>query len=422
MKHFITFGDENFEFQKLRIATEARWFDSVTIESPETIKEYLHEHELFVKNNKRGYGYWIWKPYILERKLEEIDDGDYLIFMDAGGTVLNKDFDRYEKILQEKDIITFALHEFALCKFIKMRTIKEFNLTANSKILDFPIVESGCIILKKTQFTTGFIKQWKTLCLKDNYSLVTDELFNEPQHEKFIEHRHDQSILSVLCRLNENKVHVAHGEWELYENGPFFSSRITDHGLRKYAKRFKPSLYTPKKYIIVGNAKCLIGKNLGHFIDSHDVVIRMNDGITNDNFKNDFGTRTDFRFSYKEEKFLSNKSNFYFTNSELDKLKCHDRIDPYNIQKKLDENFYKNGVKYHAMLSTGIACIIYFLNKVHEKDEVSIINFDYQKNLTHDIHYWEPSTKQYWGIDTVYNFPMEREIIRSFKNLKILEP
>ena len=40
-------------------------------------------------------------------------------------------------------------------------------------------------------------------------------------------------------------------------------------------------------------------------------------------------------------------------------------------------------------------------------------NFDHQKNLTHDLHYWD--------IDTVHNFPMEREIIRSFKRLKIIE-
>jgi len=420
MKHFITFGEENFTFQKLRLSVESKWFDSVTIENPDTIADFINEHKTFFEN-KRGYGYWIWKPYIIERKLEQINEGDYLVYLDSGGTILNKDFDRYEKILNEKDVITFALHEFELCRFLKMRVINHFDIVNNHNILSSPMVESGCIILKKSQFSVNFIKQWKELCLRDNYSLINDDLFGETQHEKFSGHRHDQSILSVICRLNEHNVHVAHGELELYENGPFFSSRITDNGIRLCAKKFKSSLYTPKRFLIIGNAKCLIGKNLGSFIDSYDVIIRMNNGITNEQFKNDVGSRTDFRFSRVSENY-DIPCNFKFGTYRLNELKGHNRIDPHAVYKKLDENFYKNGKKYNVAMSTGLGCIIYFLNQVHEKDEVSIINFDYQKKLTHDLHYWEPSYIEYWGIDTVHNFPMEREIIRSFKNLKIIEP
>ena len=71
---------------------------------------------------------------------------------------------------------------------------------------------------------------------KDNYKLVNDNLFNLNQLDTFIEHRHDQALLTVIARKYKNKVKILEGMEEVYNNGPFFHSRLTDEGPRDKAK------------------------------------------------------------------------------------------------------------------------------------------------------------------------------------------
>ena len=33
---------------------------------------------------RRGYGYWIWKPYIVSKMMSRLNDGDILVYTDAG--------------------------------------------------------------------------------------------------------------------------------------------------------------------------------------------------------------------------------------------------------------------------------------------------------------------------------------------------
>lgn len=32
----------------------------------------------------QGAGYWVWKPFIILKELEHLQDGDYLLYTDAG--------------------------------------------------------------------------------------------------------------------------------------------------------------------------------------------------------------------------------------------------------------------------------------------------------------------------------------------------
>ena len=74
--HIFSFGDGGFKYKKQLLKKEAEltgWFDEVVIHSSETIFDFLNEHRDFVKKNKRGYGYWIWKPHIILKLLEQIN-------------------------------------------------------------------------------------------------------------------------------------------------------------------------------------------------------------------------------------------------------------------------------------------------------------------------------------------------------------
>jgi len=86
-KYFISFGNKNFKNQLIRLcktAKETNWFDGVIADYPNTIEDFIKNHEGFILNNTRGYGYWIWKHYIILRKLLKMDEGNYLFYIDKG--------------------------------------------------------------------------------------------------------------------------------------------------------------------------------------------------------------------------------------------------------------------------------------------------------------------------------------------------
>jgi hypothetical protein len=243
MNYLIFFGDDGFKYKKQLLKKEAEltgWFDEIIIHSPETISDFLNEHRDFVSKNKRGYGYWIWKPYIILRLLEQINKEDTITYIDCGASILDhkkNKFDEYLNLLNNTDHPIIAFGElfndpdYSEKHFQKMKILKRFNLDDDEEFLNSGQVESGIFICKKTNFTINFFQEWLDLLLEDNYCLVDDKDDLE-QLDCFIENRHDQSIFSILCKLR--KVTILDLS-ESYGNGPFFSSRTTDEGPREFA-------------------------------------------------------------------------------------------------------------------------------------------------------------------------------------------
>jgi hypothetical protein len=259
MNYLIFFGDDGFKYKKQLLKKEAEltgWFDEIDIHSPETISDFLNEHRDFVEKNKRGYGYWIWKPYVILKLLEKINDGDIIVYLDCGASILNHKknrFDEYLNILNETDCPIISFAEIFGCPhypekyFQKMKILKRFNLDNDQEFLNSGQVESGIFICKKTDFTVNFFQEWLDLSLENNYSLVTDE-DNFEQLECFLENRHDQSIFSILCKIHNTHILYL---GESYGRGPFFSSRISDEGPRKFAPDLcrRETDHNPEKHL-----------------------------------------------------------------------------------------------------------------------------------------------------------------------------
>jgi len=238
MKYFITFGNNIFKNQILNLKQQAEstgWFDKIITETPDSINEFYQIHQNFINSNDRGYGYWIWKPYIIYKLLLNINDNDYIFYSDAGSSVLPHKYNRlleYIDILDSTDrpILTFS-SQYLEKNFQKLLTLNYFNLSNNIDFLNSYQVESGIVICKKNNFVINFIKNWLDLCIINNYKLLIDSN-GDNENEHFIEHRHDQSILSILCKINKISIICCN---EAYGSGPFFSSRLTDDLPRKFA-------------------------------------------------------------------------------------------------------------------------------------------------------------------------------------------
>lgn len=240
MNYLVFFGNDDFKYKSLLLKREAEscgWFDGIIAHTPESISEFLNQHQDFVRENKRGYGYWIWKPYIILDLLKRINDGDCVFYMDSGASIIShkKDkFDEYLKILNESErpIIAFGQQSPYMEKqFQKMTILKRFGLDHDEHFLNSGQIESGVFACKKTDFTVRFFEEWLSLMLENNYSLIDDRDSLE-QLEGFIENRHDQSVFSILCKHYQVNILALN---ETYGWGSFFSSRTSDSGPRRFA-------------------------------------------------------------------------------------------------------------------------------------------------------------------------------------------
>ncbi|OXS79111.1 hypothetical protein [Domibacillus enclensis] len=202
MKILINYSDSNFIKQQKKNSKSGMsigGFDKVVEYGPDKMsEEFKRKHGSFIESNPRGGGYWIWKPYIIWDALcNHAQDGDYVFYCDSGSLFLNtidhviNEMERADKDLFVTEV---PLLEYQWTKeecFQALDCYEEKYLYTNQ-------IQATYILIKKNKKTLKFIWDYIELC--NRYSLLND-VKNEKNNKFLISHRHDQSLLSLLCKL-----------------------------------------------------------------------------------------------------------------------------------------------------------------------------------------------------------------------------
>ena len=83
----INYADDNFtDAQKLNTWTAKHLgrASRVIEYGPKDMDEVFWESNKDILSRSRGGGYWLWKPYFIARTLRLLQEGDYLVYCDAG--------------------------------------------------------------------------------------------------------------------------------------------------------------------------------------------------------------------------------------------------------------------------------------------------------------------------------------------------
>jgi hypothetical protein len=207
--HFITFATPDympFAEANVKSALEVGGFDTVKIYTMNDIDDYFKKKNAHIFALVRGSGYWIWKPYIILKKLLEIEEGDILCYNDSKYLWL-KNIRQFENdVLTRQNIGVYenvpncGTHiEKQWSKgdaFVLMNIpFNEFgNIVRNSHQ-----VWAGYILLRKGFNPIRFVGEWLTYV--QDQRIVTDLPTKiAPNDYIFVENRHDQTILSLLCK------------------------------------------------------------------------------------------------------------------------------------------------------------------------------------------------------------------------------
>jgi len=207
MKYFITFGAgaEHYTEAVNRLinqATSLELFDKIIGYNDSYLRndiEFWNQHSTFIENNGRGYGYWLWKSYIIKKTMESMKDGDVLLYLDCGCEL---DIRKKEQIahfleLVKNEYIIGAESGQIEKKYNKMDLIIKLN-TLDEKYFDTIQHQAGAILFFVCDKTRNFVNEWYELGC--DYHNIDDTPSIEPNFDCFIDHRHDQSVFSLLTK------------------------------------------------------------------------------------------------------------------------------------------------------------------------------------------------------------------------------
>ena len=173
--------------------------DKIIEYSPGDIDEQFQKDNAELLSVKRGYGYWLWKPYFINKTLKSLNAGDYLFYCDSGAVVLNNIqllVDALEETNQDVMCFSLTLKERLYSKrdaFIILDCDSSEYYETNQRL-------GGYILMRKTSETEILCSEW--LQYATDSRIISDDpnALGEDNYYGFIENRHDQTIWSLLTK------------------------------------------------------------------------------------------------------------------------------------------------------------------------------------------------------------------------------
>jgi hypothetical protein len=217
------------------------------------VKEYNRSHldPLFCKNyhhilkEELGCGNYLWKPYIIQQALSELNDGDYLIFCDSGSKFKYGTNTQLQSFLDQHLIATID-HPRPQYQVTKRDAYVLMNLDT-VEYRDYPQRVSGFIGFKKEPLVVNFVNEWLKYCC--DIRIISDKPneCGQPNYKGFVRNHHEQTVLSLLCR----KYRIpAYGHWDKMVKRHYFLRNQDRPGkpfnqLLKKARIKKPQIKKP---------------------------------------------------------------------------------------------------------------------------------------------------------------------------------
>jgi hypothetical protein len=222
-KYLVNYSDKthkNSQIENTRSALTIGGFDEVFSFNYEDLDEEFISQNKKILSESRGAGYWMWKPYVIKKVLDKIGENDILMYSDSGISFIRNVDKTNEKLLlfELEDVHPNKRWTKRDC-FVLLGLDSEPYLSQNQLLASY-------ILMRKNNFVINFINEW--LEYAKDYRIITDSP-NEcglPNYPEFVDHRHDQSILSLLGR----KYNIKNiPDVSQFGNGRMITSQVFNH-------------------------------------------------------------------------------------------------------------------------------------------------------------------------------------------------
>lgn len=232
----INFANERFQAVQELCTKTGRYvghFSKVISYSPADIDPVFRDKYQEVLSVKRGAGLWLWKPYFIDKTLNQIEDGDYLFYCDSGAFFTRS----VRNIIRSMDsdiwVTELPLIEEQWTKplcFEKMGLESPVYKESNQ-------IQASFLCIRKSDYSMGFVREWLELCCNESLLFPEEGEDQRSSKPRFIAHREDQSLLSLLCKKEGLLPHKDPSQFGRYPEGyrqPKYLFRPNSHSGDKY--------------------------------------------------------------------------------------------------------------------------------------------------------------------------------------------
>jgi len=219
MKYFLVYNDythTKYLDKLLKSVRQYSDFEIIIFNKDDIDKDFISNNQLIL-NQRRGGGYWLWKPYIISETLKKLNDNDIIFYLDSKYYFTEEFTDLYKDIY-DTDILVWSNKPNECCWFMKnwckMDVIKKYNMY--NKVFTENVIDvwAGCICIRKTENSIKYINKWLSMCCIPED--ITDSPSIEMNHTEFREHRHDQSLLSII--VHKYNIRILYFEKKYLQN------------------------------------------------------------------------------------------------------------------------------------------------------------------------------------------------------------
>jgi len=193
-------GEVNIKNQNNLLLSAAMYqaFDVIIPYQAHHIEPEYYEKHKEILSQKRGGGYWLWKPYLILKTLNMMPENDILLYLDSAFVFRDGIYQMLERA-KTSDIILFP-NTHSNRQYVK-RTVIE-RMANNDETWRDKLQLEGLILLRNTPKARAFIAEWLKFC--EDAELLTD-VPSKNEYPDFKDHRHDQAILTMLYHKNPEK-------------------------------------------------------------------------------------------------------------------------------------------------------------------------------------------------------------------------
>jgi hypothetical protein len=226
--HLVTFATPRFYHRQFLLGLSARVngvVDTVTAWSPRKLLDAGFQKKVpDISLHERGAGFWSWKPFIIQKRLEEVSDGEIVLYCDVGRIYpfkqLDQHLDPYLRWMENhgQDIMPGIEVPWngPVSQWTKRDALVALDMDRD-RILHSSPIQASFSIWRSGPSARQFVSQWMDLCAQRR--LVSDDPspcgLNE--HTGFREHRHDQALLTLLCMKHGLRAITIGAEKPLYD-------------------------------------------------------------------------------------------------------------------------------------------------------------------------------------------------------------
>ena len=225
--HLVSYATADFEGVQAELNESAVRFKIESLFSytkSNLLESAFYDENREILNRVCGAGYWAWKPYFILEALKTINDGDILIYADAGTRILTSPQPLSNICLQlNNGVLLFDCRPLTNAQFTKRDCFVRLDCDTPSVWRSNEVIAT-IVVLRKCIASFNFVSEWMKYCKMA--PAITDDpnIFGKPNLPEFIQHRWDQAILSLLAAKAGIETYRNPTKWGNFLKMPEFRS------------------------------------------------------------------------------------------------------------------------------------------------------------------------------------------------------